>query len=74
MANYFVPRINPTTGKKTVTINTKVEPTPADTAAVQFYVNAGYEIRFKSEKRAKIAAERAKANGFGKKKAAATEE
>lgn len=66
---YYVIRTSPKTGKKTITLNGAVNPTPAELAAVQVYVNAGYEIRFKSEKRAKIAAERAKKNGFGKKKA-----
>ena len=68
MAN-FVPRINQKTGKKTITIDGSVVLTPAEKDAVQFYVNAGYEIRFKSEKRAKAAAKRAKESGFGKKEA-----
>lgn len=69
-SKYFVAKINPRTGKKTVTIDTAVAPTPADNNAVQFYVNAGYEVRFKSEKRAAAARKRAMENGFGKKKAA----
>lgn len=72
---YFTTSTNPKTGKKYVTINGAVAPTPADNNAIQFYVNAGYEIRFKSEKRAAAARKRAKENGFGKKKKVeATEE
>jgi hypothetical protein len=67
---YYVTRINPKTGKKTITLDGAVNPTPAELQAVQVYVNAGYEIRFKSEKRAAAAAKRAKETGFGKKKAA----
>ena len=59
MAKYYVPRVNQRTGKKTVTIDTTVIPTPADKDTVQFYVNAGYEIRYKSEKRAAAAKKRA---------------
>ena len=65
---YFVTRINQKTGKKTITIDTGITPTPAEKDALQTYVNAGYEIRFKSEKRAAAARKRAKENGFGKKK------
>ena len=68
-SKYFVTRINPKTGKKTITLDTKVTPTPAETNAVQIYVNAGYEICFKSEKRAAAARKRAKESGFGAKKA-----
>ena len=71
---YYVIRTNPKTGKKTITLDGAVNPTPAELQAVQVYVNAGYEIRFKSEKRAKVARERAKTSGFGKKKAEATVE
>lgn len=67
-SKYYVARISPKTGKKTVTINTLVSPTPADTQAVQFYVNAGYEVRYKSEKRAEKARKRAKETNFGRKK------
>lgn len=70
---YFVVRVSPKTGKKTITIDRAVNPAPADTDAVQFYVNAGYEIRFKSEKRAAAAKKRAEETGFGKKKAAKAE-
>jgi ribosomal protein L13 len=75
MANkYFTTSIQ-TSGKKIITINTKcVEPTPAELQAAQMYVNAGYEIRFKSEKRAAAARKRAKENGFGGKKAEASTE
>lgn len=72
-SKYYVARINPNTLKKTVTLDTKVNPTAADLVAVETYVKAGYEIRFKSEKRAAIAKERAKKSGFGKKKAEAAE-
>lgn len=68
MANYYTIRTNPKTGKKTITIDTGVTPIPAEIAAVQIYVNAGYEIRFKSEKRAAAAKKRAMESGFGKKK------
>lgn len=71
---YYVTRINPKTGKKTITIDTGVTPIPAEERAVQTYVNAGYEIRFKSEKRAAAARKRAQEIGFGKKKEAAAEE
>lgn len=66
---YFVVRVNPKTGKKTITLDNAVTPTPAETNAVQIYVNAGYEIRFKSEKRAKAAKKRAEETGFGKRAA-----
>ena len=71
---YYVIRTNPKTGKKTITLDSAVNPTPAELQAVQVYVNAGYEIRFKSEKRAKVARERAKTTGFGKKKVEAAAE
>ena len=75
MANYFVVRTNPKTGKKTITIDTGVTPIPAEVVAVETYVKAGYEIRFKSEKRASAARKRAKETGFGgKKKITTTEE
>ena len=70
---YFVARINPKTGKKTVTIDTGVTPIPAEVVALETYVKAGYEIRYKSEKRAAAARKRAKETGFGKKKAEAAE-
>lgn len=54
--------------KKTITIDTKETPKDAEKMALEFYVKAGYEIRFKSEKRAAAAKKRAAANGFGKKK------
>lgn len=69
MANYFVTRVNPKTGKKTITLDTGVNPTPAEVTAVEIYVKAGYEIRFKSEKRASSARKRALESGFGGKKA-----
>ena len=55
--------------KKTITIDTKATPNAAEEMALEMYVKAGYEIRFKSEKRAAAAKKRAAANGFGKKKA-----
>jgi hypothetical protein len=67
-SKYFTTTVNPKTGKRYVTIDGSVAPTPADNNAIQFYVNAGYEIRFKSEKRAAAARKRAAATGFGKKK------
>ena len=68
-SKYYVARINPKTLKKTVTIDTKAAPSAADLIAVETYVKAGYEIRFKSEKRAAAAKKRAAETGFGKKKA-----
>lgn len=58
------------TNNKTITIDRKVKPTAEDKDDVQMYVNAGYIIRYKSEKRAAAARERVKANGgrIGKKK------
>lgn len=70
-SKYYVARINPKTLKKTVTIDTKANPSAADLIAVETYVKAGYEIRFKSEKRAAAAKKRAAETGFGKKKAVA---
>ena len=54
--------------KHIVTIDTKVIPSTAEKDVVQMYVNAGYTIRFKSEKRAAAARKRAKETGFGSKK------
>lgn len=63
---YF--KLNPK--NKTITIDTKAKATAEDKEAIQMYVNAGYIIRYKSEKRAAAARERVKANGgkIGKKK------
>lgn len=72
-SKYYTTSISPKSGKKIVTIDTSVSPIPADTQAVQFYVNAGYEIRFKSEKRAAAARKRAATTGFGRKKKVAEE-
>ena len=58
----------------TITIDTTVIPTTAEKDVVEMYVKAGYVVRFKSEARAKAARERAKNNGFGKKKEEAKEE
>jgi hypothetical protein len=49
--------------KKVIIIDTKAKPTAEEEKAVQMYVNAGYEIAFKSEKRAAAARERIKKNG-----------
>lgn len=46
-----------------VTIDTKVTPKQAEKDVVQMYVNAGWTIRFKSEKRAAAARKRIKENG-----------
>lgn len=69
---YFTTSIH-ADGKKIITIDTKHIPIPAEEQAAQMYVNAGYEIRFKSEKRAAAARKRAKESGFGSKKAKAEE-
>lgn len=49
--------INP--DKKIITINDAVKPTVADNKDIALYVSAGYIIRHKSPKRAKVAAKRA---------------
>ena len=49
--------INP--DKKIITINDSVKPTAADDKDIALYVSAGYIIRHKSEKRAKVATKRA---------------
>ena len=49
--------INP--DKKIITINDAVKPTVADDKDIALYVSAGYIIRHKSEKRAKVATKRA---------------
>ena len=63
-SNYY--RLN--VDNKTITLDTKVNPTPNDKADVQMYVTAGYIIRHKSEKKAELARKRAKEKGFGRKK------
>lgn len=45
---------------KLITIDDEVKPTPSDKNDVEMYVNAGYMIKHKSAKRAKVAKERAK--------------
>ena len=62
--------------KKIITIDRKVKPTAEDKEDIQRYVNAGYIIRYKSEKRAAAARERVKANGgrIGKNKKEETKE
>ena len=74
MAYYkLTERKNRKTGviKKVIILDTMAKPTPAEELAVQTYVNAGYEIAFKSEKRAAAARKRVKENGgrVGNKKA-----
>lgn len=74
MAYYkLTERKNKKTGavKKVIILDTLAKPTPVEELAVQTYVNAGYEIAFKSEKRAAAARKRIKENGgkIGKKKA-----
>ena len=44
---------------KIITINDAVKPTVADDKDIALYVSAGYIIRHKSEKRAKVATKRA---------------
>lgn len=66
MAYYkLTERKNRKTGavKKVIILDTLATPTPAEELAVQTYVNAGYEIAFKSEKRAAAARKRIKENG-----------
>lgn len=60
--------------KKIITIDDEVKPTERDLADVKMYVSCGYEIAHKSKERAEKARERAKKNGFGKKKAEETTE
>lgn len=56
------------TDNKTITIDPSVSATTFDKKAIEYYIGAGYKIRQKSELRANAARERAKKNGFGKKK------
>ena len=69
MASKYFTVTNRADGKKFITIDTKHTPIPAEKDAAQMYVNAGYEIRYKSEKRATAARKRIKENGgkIGKK-------
>ena len=60
--------------KKVITIDKAVKPTEDDKMLLNIYVGNGYTVRYKSEKRAAAARERAKKTGFGKKKAAPAEE
>ena len=72
MANkYFTVKTDAKSGKQIITIDTTVIPTQAEKDVAQMYIATGAIQRFKSEKRAKNARERAKKNGFGKKKAEA---
>ena len=48
---------------KTITLDPKVKATEIEKETVQMYVNAGYIIRFKSEKRVAAAEKRLKENG-----------
>ena len=54
--------------KKVITIDKEVKPTEDDKILMGIYLQNGYTLRFKSEKRAAAAAKRAKETGFGKKK------
>lgn len=54
--------------KKYITIDDSVTPTQADKNDLEMYIKCGYEIRHKSQERAKNARERAKQTGFGSKK------
>ena len=56
------------TERKTITIVDTVKPTKADETDIALYIKCGYVLRHKSQKRAELARERAKTNGFGKKK------
>lgn len=58
--------------KKYITIDDSVIPTQADKNDIEMYIKCGYEIRHKSQERAKRARERAEQTGFGKKKAEET--
>lgn len=60
--------------KKVITIDKSVKATEDDKMLLNIYVGNGYIVRYKSEKRAAAARERAKKTGFGKKKAAPAEE
>lgn len=60
--------------KRVITIDDSVKPTDRDLADVRLYIQCGYTIAHKSQKRAEVARERAKKSGFGKKKAKKTEE
>jgi 3-dehydroquinate synthetase len=54
--------------KRVITIDDSVKPTDRDKADVRMYVECGYTIAHKSEKRSEAAKKRAKETGFGKKK------
>ena len=56
------------TVKKIITIDDSIKPTKQELEEKQAYVNAGYVIAHKSQKRAEAARKRAKETGFGKKK------
>ena len=51
-----------------IIIDDSVKPTPKDIEDIKLYIQCGYTIHHKSAKRAAAARERAKKNGFGKKK------
>jgi hypothetical protein len=59
---------NVNTEKKVITIDVSVTPTAADNAIISLYLQNGYILRAKSEKRAAAAKARAEQTGFGKKK------
>lgn len=54
--------VTPDTDKKVLTIDDSVKPTSRDQFLIDNYLKAGYTLRFKSEARAKKAAERQKDN------------
>lgn len=54
--------------KNIITIDDSVKPTEQDMKDIKLYIQCGYELRHKSEKRAAAARKRAKETGFGKKK------
>lgn len=55
--------------KRTITVDDDVKPTDRDKADVMMYIQCGYVLAHKSQKRAEAARRRAKETGFGKKKA-----
>ncbi len=54
--------------KHYIIIDDDVKPTAADLKDIKTYIECGYEIKHKSQARAKKARERALKTGFGKKK------
>ena len=54
------------TEKKVITIDNSVIPTKEDEREIQMYINGGYKLRRKSEKRAEKAKERSVKDGMDK--------